>query len=361
MPYAKGMTFNPFKREKLNDLVEEVLCESSTLKIDRENHVIRGVKILGRQSKNGYEYTDSAMDQAAPLYEGIDVAIDHDRSNINRERSILESPGVLRNSHRRADGVFGDFEYLDSHPATPMLLERIERGMPIGLSHNARGGFPVTRNGKRFVESVRIVKGVDLVLKPATTANLFESESDTVSTTVKDILGDKAPAYAKLATLIEGVIGDESLSAVQVELAADATANDQIKGAMAAIVESVISDSKLDPEATYEKLAGLFAGKKAPEPKHDADLQESLAPLQESIRKLTHDKLVRDVLEKFGATRTSIGDERYTLLESQKDESGMSKLIESWPPAVRGAAKPATGINTDQPTKKTPRLINARR
>jgi hypothetical protein len=146
--------------------------------IDRANAVIRDVKPLGRYSANGREYSDQSMSDATRLYEGVEVFFDHDRENPRRERRVLESIGVLRNPYRKGDAVYANLHYLASHPDTPTMLERINRGMRIGLSHNAEGKSR-REGGKTIIESLSRVHSVDLVLNPATNSGLFESREAT--------------------------------------------------------------------------------------------------------------------------------------------------------------------------------------
>ncbi|HUE71003.1 MAG TPA: hypothetical protein VMP01_08950 [Pirellulaceae bacterium] len=144
-------------------------------RIDKAAGVIRGVKILGRHSANNREYSDSALDDAARLYEGARVCFDHDRQNPHRERAVMESIGVLKNTRRKGGDVFGDLHYLKAHPNAGLLLEYAERfPRSIGLSHNADGKGS-RRGGKFIVESIGRINSVDLVLNPATNNGLFES------------------------------------------------------------------------------------------------------------------------------------------------------------------------------------------
>ena len=45
--------------------------------VDRLAGVIRGVKILGLESRNGRTYLPEALAAAAPLYEGAKVNVNH--------------------------------------------------------------------------------------------------------------------------------------------------------------------------------------------------------------------------------------------------------------------------------------------
>lgn len=150
--------------------------------IDRKAGVMYRVKILGRESANRRTYSDQAMRDAAQLYEGAAVHFDHDREQPNRERKTVENFGILRgpmivvtSGPIESQGVFGNLHYLTTHTRAAEVLERIDKKMPIGLSHNADGNG--RRSGERFiVESIAKVNSVDLVLNPATSKSLFESQ-----------------------------------------------------------------------------------------------------------------------------------------------------------------------------------------
>jgi len=145
-------------------------------RIDRANGVIRGVRVLGKVSKNGREYSDRAMADAVRLYEGASVFIDHpDRSKANAERTIRDKFGFLRNARVEGDAVRADLHYMKSHSEAGFILEMAERNPKmLGLSHNAEGRMG-TKGGKRVVEGLESVRSVDIVSSPATNEGLFES------------------------------------------------------------------------------------------------------------------------------------------------------------------------------------------
>jgi hypothetical protein len=162
----------------LTRLYEKTLQLTSP-RVDRENGVIRGVRIIGRISKNGREYSDKALRQLAEMYEGISVNIDHpSRHEPGRERGVSERFGELRNITKRANGIFGDLHYSKSHSLANHVADLAEGlSSQLGLSHNAEGTI-VNQNGRNVVESVERVLSVDLVTEPATNAGLFESRDD---------------------------------------------------------------------------------------------------------------------------------------------------------------------------------------
>jgi hypothetical protein len=167
-------TLNPNRRTNRKQLFERV--EGFAGRVDRENGVIRGVKILGKHSKNGRTYSDQALNDAARLYEGVKVNVDHpSRDKPNAERSFMEGFGSLRNVQRKGDGVYGDLHFLKSHPSAEVICEAAERfPEQFGLSHNAEGQTHY-EGSQLIVESIESVQSVDIVGRPATNNGLFES------------------------------------------------------------------------------------------------------------------------------------------------------------------------------------------
>lgn len=148
-------------------------------RIDRERGIIRGVKVLGRVSKNGHTYTDAALRKGRPLYEGARVYVDHppDR-NATAERSVSDLAGVMENVVMRSDGLYGDLHLLKSHPRFDSIMEIAERKPNlIGLSHNAVI-TESTHNGNVVFDGIERVRSVDLVTQPATTRGIFEGADD---------------------------------------------------------------------------------------------------------------------------------------------------------------------------------------
>jgi len=160
-------------------------------RVDAKAGVIRGVKILGPRSRNGRQYSMRAMEQAAALYEGVRVNLDHPgRNEPSSGRSLADRLGVLRNVRVERNGVYGDLFLLTSHPLAAMVIEAAEK-MPgtLGLSHNAEGHIS-TENGRAMVETIASVHSVDLVQNPATVAGLFENTAETADTTGSSTGGD---------------------------------------------------------------------------------------------------------------------------------------------------------------------------
>lgn len=330
--------------------------------VDREGGWIRGVKVLGRVSENGREYLPSAMQDAARLYEGCEVNIDHpDPKDATRNRGVLEGWGKLTNIVVREDGVYGDLRYLREHPHTPVLLERIDGGFGIGLSHNAEGRGR-REKGKLLVENITRVRSVDLVTRPATNRNLFESAEDTPMRMTLGELAAKLKAQPGAWELVEMVGGDPALAAMPVEMPAEGESEDAIMLAFKDAIGTVFADKSLDLKATikkmtdlakaYDKLVNGEAKPAAPAESEEAAAEESAKPappagdplMEQFAQRLEKaekaNALLRVMLE-YGVTRESLGAAKLELLEAAADEAAMRKLIESWPTAYR--AQPGPG------------------
>lgn len=197
-------------------LFEQV--ETYGARVDRDACVIRGVKIIGTNSQRGRTYTDRALAEAVPLYESAEINVEHPRDERDqlKIRPLVEGWGRLENvKHVPGVGLFGDLHYLQNHPYTPLFLERIEKGYPIGLSHNARGKWR-TEGNRTIVESIPVVISVDLVRRGAATKSLFESEN--METQIhnrptpripRTIAGIRNMLRSRGGSLLEDVAGDQ--------------------------------------------------------------------------------------------------------------------------------------------------------
>lgn len=156
-------------------LLEYADCKGLSLRIDRERGIVRGVKILGLDSRNGRTYAADAVARARELYEGAKVNVNHPRGNPSSPRDYQERIGVIRNVAFTAEsGLFGDLHYNPEHALAGQLEWDAEHSPEsVGLSHNV-----LARTAKRgeqvVVEAITRVLGVDLVADPATTRGLFE-------------------------------------------------------------------------------------------------------------------------------------------------------------------------------------------
>jgi hypothetical protein len=146
------------------------------MRIDREAGILRGVKILGLQSRNNRLYLPEALTQAAPLYEGAKVNVNHPKGRPQGPRDYQDRMGVIRGVQQRlAEGLFADFHFNPRHVLAEQLLWDAEHAPEnVGFSHNVEART-ARRGDQVVVEAITRVVSVDLVADPATTRGLFEA------------------------------------------------------------------------------------------------------------------------------------------------------------------------------------------
>jgi len=165
----------------MNETLQEfVNSRGVAIRVDRPASVVRGVKILGLESRNGRTYLPEALTEAARLYEGAKVNVNHPKGDPSTPRDYQDRIGTIHNVTLRAgDGLFGDFQFNPKHALAEQLLWDAEHAPEnVGFSHNVEAR--VRRSGESVVvEAILRVQSVDLVADPATTRGLFESADET--------------------------------------------------------------------------------------------------------------------------------------------------------------------------------------
>lgn len=154
--------------------------------------MIRSVKVLGLESRNGRTYAPRALEEAAKLYEGKPVNVDH---AVGARRSYRDRIGKLSAVALRPDGLYADLIVNPKHPLAEQLFWDAEHSPEsVGLSHDVTGRT-VVRGGRVVVEAIEEVRGVDLVAEPATTHGLYEDrEADPDALPADDPGGDDGDA-----------------------------------------------------------------------------------------------------------------------------------------------------------------------
>jgi len=205
-------------------------------RIDRENRVIKGVKVVGLVSGNTpevlgidseqdhYSYTLECLRDAIPLYEGVSVFIDHLESEYDqksgkrlpsqKDRKLADKFGKLRNIRVTESGMFADLHYFEAHPMAAMVVEAAER-MPdaFALSHYAFSTPQVFANGEVKIVKINHVESVDLIgERPGTTHGLFESLSKGSQESMADEL---KPGETATTTEMESPNGAPAAAATQ--------------------------------------------------------------------------------------------------------------------------------------------------
>jgi hypothetical protein len=160
----------------------EQLCETagdflSEATIERDQHLVRNVALLGPDSRNGYRYTQEVMQQAAPLYDGRPVFIDHPEQppGVNTpgsplQRKLRDYAGNVVRPRFENNRIRGDLHLIG--PNAAWLLNLIESApRDIGMSH-----VVLARRNAAGTEVAHIDKvlSVDIVAFPATTQSFQE-------------------------------------------------------------------------------------------------------------------------------------------------------------------------------------------
>ena len=144
-------------------------------KVSAAGPVIKGVKVLGMQSRNGREYPLQVMQKARGLYEGAVVNIDHPKPQ-QEMRDFCERFGRIQNVRMGKDGLYADMVYNPAHPYAKAFDWWVRHDpQAVGLSHNATARIQRNREGRDEVTEILSVESVDLVADPATTKGLLES------------------------------------------------------------------------------------------------------------------------------------------------------------------------------------------
>jgi hypothetical protein len=164
------------KGTDMSEMLQEFVdSEGHKLRVDRAAGVIHGVKLLGLRSRNGRRYREGALVEAANLYEGAKVNVNHPKGHPLSPRDYQDRIGVISGVRFQAgDGLFGDLHFNPKHALSEQLMWDAEHASQnVGLSHNvlartARAG------DETVVEAITKVQSVDLVADPATSRGLFE-------------------------------------------------------------------------------------------------------------------------------------------------------------------------------------------
>jgi hypothetical protein len=167
--------------------VSKLILESTGLaleadsRVDVENGIIRGCKVLGSLSRNGRTYPPALLAARYGVYEGAQVYADHDYAMLRtgKARPLGQWGGVLRDVCYRGEAVHGDLHCLRETDAGRIILEAARRCPDkFGLSPMHLIEAEKDAAGAEVVTAILEVLSVDAVTRPATTRTLFEAEGN---------------------------------------------------------------------------------------------------------------------------------------------------------------------------------------
>lgn len=329
------------------NVIREV-TQAECAQVDRDAGVIRGVKILGRESRNGREYTPAALEQAARLYQGRAVNLNHARRH-DEQRPVEAGIGWLEDVEVRPQGIFGDLHYLKSHPHAECLIEAALRNpRRFGLSHHAEGRV-TRRAGREVVESIERVRSVDVVQNPATNNGLFESENS-MSKTIQEVL--EASDLPEAAGLLERL----GLAA-HAGRTLEASPGQELTAALVALVEVLLNDSPGEPRDKLARLRRLLEellpDQCAARSSNGAPADPpTLAELVQRMERIETEAQCRALLE--ARHRACDATRLAALCATPPDQR--EKLVESWPERAPEAPRARPAVSAPLAADPLPRF-----
>lgn len=338
--------------------LEEQTFQEKALQVDTEAGVISGVKCLGRTSKNGREYSEQALTDAAKLYDGAEVNIDHAQS---ADRKFGEGFGEIRNPVKTSEGVFGDLHFLTTHPMARMVAEAAQKFPDkLGLSHVAVGNARETESGL-MVESLESVDSVDIVKRPATNAGLFESEEteppeEPMSKAKRKKAREVLEAHkehelaAPMLVLIEAEEFAAQAEAPVNEMPAEASADEQILAAFEAMIVAAFRDESLDAKATIKKIGDIVKThakliEKGDKPDTSSEGGDDSDKMAEAIAENAR----LNVLSTSGILLSQLSESQRAAYARADSEEAAKELLEAFQvkPLGQGSPKPPMGARRD--------------
>ncbi len=159
----------------LQQLTEHISdWHSDHVSVDVDQRIVCNVALTGRDSKNGYHYSETALRGAIKLYEGKPVFLDHATNRTRpHDRSTRDLVGSIINPRFENDRIRGDIQTLDTEAGRTFVALAKTISPAVGMSH-----VVLAERGKDrlVVEKIHEVVSVDAVVFPATTATFSESD-----------------------------------------------------------------------------------------------------------------------------------------------------------------------------------------
>jgi len=215
----------------MDEILQELVnSRGVAVRVDSGRGVIRGVKLLGLESRNGRKYLAGALNKAATLYEGAKVNVNHPKGSPLAARDYQDRLGSIRNVRVTTEGLFGDLHYNPKHALAEQLAWDAEHAPEnVGFSHNVEARTSRS-SGQTVVEAILKVQSVDLVADPATTLGLFESEGSSETSASPSETPSDFEEFLKQLTLedlrsarpelVEAILAEALATTESVELSA---------------------------------------------------------------------------------------------------------------------------------------------
>lgn len=317
----------------------ETVYQESAPRVDADEGILYGVKLLGQTSRNGRRYTPEAMRAAVSLYNGRKSYTDHpDRESINEDRKFADWSGEFKNPrYVEGKGIFGDWHLRKSGEHFEGIIEAAQRfPHSVGLSHVAEGESRMDGDTE-IIESIKEVFSVDLVTDPATTNGIFESKrkSKTVKAAIESL--PESPVRKRLIEMVDSGYID---GAMPMEDGKDES-HDPVSQ-FASLTKELIrmlgetlkalamkkdtppppAPNATDPNANPEKQDEEKEGEEV------AVMKKKMPPEFESMQRENAELKAKALLLESGREATKA---RISALAKCADEAEQKELLESWP------------------------------
>lgn len=346
------------------DLMERL--DFSTSNVDRENCVIKNVKILGAKSHNrhgmdveGTDYLPSAHAQARKLYEGAHVNMGHPpRNDPDRERDPDDRNGVLYGIQTINNQTYGNWKLIPSHPMTPRILDCAEDPQlhdQFALSHNAKG-YGQVREGRYQISEIPLVRSVDLVCSGGTNKSLFESRETMATTTKKKFrevlesaLESTRDRFKPILDLYED-LGDMPADPVAAPPAddADASSTDYMNH-LGEMVKAIVADESMSPDEKRDKiLAAIKVMEEKKEAPASADTEEGDENEEDDANAMEADECGEGKGKRPGDKLESREKLELAQLRAEKNVRNLCESLEFQPTGVQMKALVALTSDSDR-------------
>jgi hypothetical protein len=179
----------PYQKDKAmteHDLIaitEQIVdWRSADFAVRLDERLLSRVLLSGGASKNGHRYADSALREAAALYDRKPVFLDH-AANLAKpfDRSTRDLAGWIAEASYAEGHIQGNIQLLDTEAGRTLLALMSSETPAVGMSHVilARKSADGT-----LVEKIHDVISVDAVVFPATTAGFREQRDGELASDV---------------------------------------------------------------------------------------------------------------------------------------------------------------------------------
>ena len=286
----------------MSALLEYMLQAPKSLQINRDEGVIKGVKVLGSVSRNNRTYSPKALSDAAGLYEGVRVYLGHDT------RLYQDCVGSIHNTAVVGDSVYGDLRLKQAHYLyEPIMADAAASPESLALSHEVNAGdyeYTEVSEGMR-IDSISKVDAVAIVVDGGTCKSLLEEITPVEKTKLKNVDELKA-AHPEL---VEELLGQAQEAQKDNEKAARLIAERDEALSQVAALQEKLDDIEAAKTLQERKEAIHAEARELNRAEVSEELMEEFVSMKPesvtSILKTLPEVVVKEEAEKNAVTSTS--------------------------------------------------------